>query len=115
MHHKAYFQEVSGATELAWSTGAHRGRPIDYCAAFRVNDHPAAYGLQFHPEPTAAMLTKGWFPKSQPASDELSRLDKIGRRMIEDWLQLALRSKPSNARPQADGGTPGVSTTQSAY
>lgn len=90
MSHEDCFQ-APVVTGLAWSADS----AVEHCEAFRVGPPTdAIYGLQFHPEPTLAMLQDvrdglRWF-NPLPSTEKLSEVVVTGRRILEAWLKLAM-------------------------
>jgi GMP synthase-like glutamine amidotransferase len=92
---------ASIAENLANSSEADR----EHCEAFRIGSN--AYGMQFHPEVTRAMLQKEWLfsprgPKQTLARKRLDecipRASRIARSMFDAWIQLAVRRGSADNR-----------------
>jgi GMP synthase (glutamine-hydrolysing) len=86
MFHEDCFQLPPGTTGLAWSTDT----ALEHCEAFRIGPpEDAVYGVQFHPEPTPEMLSRGWF-KEVPDAFTLRTLTATGNSILAEWVRLAV-------------------------
>jgi GMP synthase-like glutamine amidotransferase len=84
--HYDTFTVPDGAVALASSTNEARPHP----EAFRIGVN--VYGLQFHPEPTTAMLFRDKWCRCRPSANEAASAEAAGRKMLEVWVGIAWRT-----------------------
>lgn len=84
-YHDHTFDLPATAVDLARSANARR----PHSDAFRIGRN--VYGLQFHPEPTAAALVRdGWDPDG-PAAEVAAAAELAGRASLRAWVEVALQ------------------------